>query len=69
MYYGSGKEYSAEFTGAEEDDGVLLSVVLDAKTERSMLVVLDAKTLEEEARAEMGTHVPYGFHGAWVGKY
>ncbi|KAL6308117.1 carotenoid oxygenase [Sparassis latifolia] len=49
-----------------EDEGVVLSVVLDADAQKSMLVILNAKDLKEEARAEMQTHVPMGFHGAWV---
>ena len=36
-----------------EDDGVLLSVVLDGKKEESYLLVLDARTMEEVGRAEM----------------
>ena len=46
-----------------EDDGVLLSVVLDAGTQRSFLLVLDAADLFEVARAELPHHVPFGFHG------
>ncbi len=50
--------------GAEgEDDGVLLSVVLDAAAERSFLLVLDASDLSEVARAEAPHHIPFGFHG------
>ena len=50
--------------GAEgEDDGVLLSVVLDAAAERSFLLVLDARDLSEIARAEAPHHIPFGFHG------
>jgi carotenoid cleavage dioxygenase-like enzyme len=49
--------------GAVEDDGVLLSVVLDARSERSFLLVLDAGSLEELARAEVPHHIPFGFHG------
>jgi beta,beta-carotene 9',10'-dioxygenase len=53
--------------GAEsEDDGVLLSVVLDGRTERSFLLVLDAKSLEELARAEVPHHIPFGFHGQFA---
>jgi carotenoid cleavage dioxygenase-like enzyme len=53
--------------GAEdEDDGVLLSVVLDGRTERSFLLVLDARSLEELARAEVPHHIPFGFHGQFV---
>jgi len=46
-----------------EDDGVVLSVVLDARRERSVLVCLDAATFEERARAPCPHPLPYGFHG------
>ena len=50
--------------GAErEDDGVVLSVVFDAASERSFLLVLDAASFDELARAEAPHHVPFGFHG------
>jgi beta,beta-carotene 9',10'-dioxygenase len=52
--------------GVEEDDGVLLSVVLDAGREISFLLVLDAATLEELARAEVPHAIPFGFHGAFA---
>jgi beta,beta-carotene 9',10'-dioxygenase len=51
--------------GTAEDDGVVLSVVLDASTERSFLLVLDAATFEEVARAEAPHHIPFGFHGQY----
>jgi carotenoid cleavage dioxygenase-like enzyme len=47
----------------DEDDGVLLSVVLDAAAARSYLLVLDARTLDECARALVPHHIPFGFHG------
>jgi beta,beta-carotene 9',10'-dioxygenase len=47
----------------EEDDGVLLSVVLDSERERSSLLVLDARSLEEIASAEAPHHIPHSFHG------
>ena len=47
----------------DEDGGVILSVVLDAAAERSFLLVLDARTMEELARAEAPHHIPFGFHG------
>ncbi|KAK0644688.1 carotenoid oxygenase [Cercophora newfieldiana] len=53
--------------GTEEDDGVLLSVVLDGKNKSSYLVCLDAKTMEELGRADMGFAVGLGFHGVHVG--
>jgi beta,beta-carotene 9',10'-dioxygenase len=48
-----------------EDDGVVLSVVLDAHTERSFLLVLDAQSFEEVARAEAPHTIPFGFHGQY----
>ena len=50
----------------DEDAGVLLSVVLNAETERSFLLVLDAATLEELARAEAPHAIPFGFHGQFA---
>jgi len=52
--------------GTEEDDGVVLTVVLDSTLLKSKLVILDAKTMKEIARAEMKTAFPAGFHGAFV---
>jgi carotenoid cleavage dioxygenase-like enzyme len=49
-----------------EDDGVLLSLVLDGTKERSMLLVLDAGDMTELARAEISRAVPPGFHGNFV---
>ena len=49
--------------GTAEDDGVALSVVLDSASGRSFLLVLDARTWQERARAEAPQHVPFGFHG------
>lgn len=49
--------------GKAEDDGVLLSVVLDGYAETSYLLCLDACTMEEVGRAEMDFAVGFGFHG------
>lgn len=49
--------------GQEEDDGVLLSVVLDGFSEKSYLLCLDAKTMQELGRAEMDFAVGIGLHG------
>ena len=49
-----------------EDEGVLLSVVFNAKNQRSFLLILDAKNLSEVARAEVPQHIPFGFHGQYV---
>lgn len=53
--------------GDAEDDGVLLSVVLDARAARSSLLILDAATLHEHARAHAPHHIPFGFHGQFFG--
>ena len=53
--------------GAEhEDDGVLLSVVLDAAAETSFLLALDAADLSELARARVPHHIPFSFHGQFA---
>jgi carotenoid cleavage dioxygenase-like enzyme len=49
-----------------EDDGAILSVVFDSSAGRSFLLVLDAKTLAEHARAEVPHHVPHSFHGQFM---
>jgi beta,beta-carotene 9',10'-dioxygenase len=49
-----------------EDDGVLLSVVLDAAASGSFLLVLDAADLSELARAQAPHHIPFGFHGQFA---
>jgi carotenoid cleavage dioxygenase-like enzyme len=46
-----------------EGEGVLLSVVLDARRGRSFLLVLDAQSLTEVARAECPHRIPFGLHG------
>jgi carotenoid cleavage dioxygenase-like enzyme len=52
-----------------EDDGVVLSVVLDATSARSFLLVLDATTFVELARAEVPHAIPFGFHGQFLGQF
>ena len=49
--------------GTAEDDGVLLSVVLDSSTGTSFLAVLDAHDLSELARAHAPHRIGFGFHG------
>lgn len=46
-----------------EDDGVLLSIVLDIDKELSFLLVLDAASLAEMARAAAPHAIPFHFHG------
>lgn len=49
-----------------EDEGVVLSVVLDTRRSVSFLLMLDAATFQERMRAELPHHVPFGFHGEFV---
>jgi carotenoid cleavage dioxygenase-like enzyme len=51
-----------------EDQGLLLSLVLDARAKRSFLLILDARDLSEKARAFLPHHVPFGFHGQYFEK-
>ena len=48
-----------------EDDGVVFSVVLDEKKGTSFLLVLDAVSFTETARAEIPHPVLFGYHGAF----
>ncbi|KAI1916466.1 hypothetical protein LOZ61_001123 [Ophidiomyces ophidiicola] len=50
----------------DEDDGVLLSVVLDGTAGKSYLLVLDARTMKEVARASVKGAIGFGFHGTHV---
>ena len=51
-----------------EDDGWLLSLVYDKKSNQSELLILNAQDMlaEPVARILLPQRVPYGFHGAWV---
>jgi carotenoid cleavage dioxygenase-like enzyme len=46
-----------------DEDGIILSVVLDARNENSFLLILDAVSLIEIARASVPEPIIYGFHG------
>lgn len=50
-----------------EDDGVILSSVLDGTTGTSYLLVLDAQSFDEMGRAQVGQHIPFNFHGQFFG--
>ncbi|KIV81620.1 hypothetical protein PV11_03791 [Exophiala sideris] len=51
---------------SEEDGGVLLSVVLDGPKGKSYLLVLDAGTMQEVARAHVDGVIGFGFHGLYL---
>ncbi|MDA1073137.1 MAG: carotenoid oxygenase family protein [Proteobacteria bacterium] len=55
-------------TAQAEDDGYLMTYVFDENTNRTDLVILDAKDLARPALAQvhLPVRVPYGFHGNWV---
>ena len=52
-----------ETEGPHEDSGALLSIVLDAERCSSYLLVLDAETMQEHARARVPHSIPFGVHG------
>ena len=58
--------FVADPEGRHEDDGVILTVVVDAARQASALVVLDAKTMTEIFRAVTPHVVPHAFHGLYV---
>jgi carotenoid cleavage dioxygenase len=51
-----------------EDEGFLLTVVYDASSDSSELVVIDARDFGAApvARVHLPQRVPFGFHGNWV---
>lgn len=62
-----GEPVFVEKPGAHsEDDGILLTIVLDAATETSFLLILNAKDLKEIGRARVPQHIPFGFHGQFI---
>ncbi|PLB54566.1 dioxygenase [Aspergillus steynii IBT 23096] len=58
--------FVADPDGSSEDDGVLLSVVLNGRTGKSYLLCLDAHDLSEVGRADVNGPVAFGFHGQHV---
>ena len=49
----------------DSEELVLLSAVLDSRRGQSFLLVLQAETMEELARAYVPAAVPFGFHGGF----
>ena len=52
-----------------EDDGVVLSILLDIDAERSALLAFDGRSFEECARAIVPHSIPFGFHGWYFEKF
>ena len=53
----------------QEDDGVILSVILNQQANRSCLLVLDAKTFKEVARIPTTKKSPHGIAFSPDGRY
>jgi len=51
---------------ANEDEGVILSVGLDTRKAASFLLILNASSFTELARADAPHHIPFGFHGNYL---
>jgi carotenoid cleavage dioxygenase-like enzyme len=49
-----------------EDECVVMSVVLDSRSSRSFLLLLDGSSFEELGRAEAPHHIPFNFHQQYL---
>lgn len=47
----------------QEDEGVLLSIVFNANTACSALVILDSQSMQQRAEIQLPFHLPFGLHG------
>ena len=65
IYFGE-PVFVARPDAASEDDGVLISVGSYSDSDRSRLVVLDARTMDCVASADVPRAIPLGFHGSFV---
>ncbi|MDR3647184.1 MAG: carotenoid oxygenase family protein [Candidatus Babeliales bacterium] len=61
--YPSEPVFVAAPNAQEEDDGVIMSVVLDGKKQTSFLLILNATSFKEIARVELPHHIPFGLRG------
>ena len=55
--------FVAKPNAKNEDDGILLSVVLNTQHCYSFLLIVDAATMREIARVDLAHHIPYSVHG------
>ncbi len=58
--------FVAKPAGKSEDDGLVLSVVLDGNAGKSFLLALDGITFEEVGRALLPHAIPLEFHGLYI---
>ncbi len=54
--------------GRQKGTGLILSVVLNVAKGNSFLLILDAPSFSEMARAEIPQAVLFGYHGIFVGE-
>ncbi|CAN5155587.1 carotenoid oxygenase family protein [soil metagenome] len=52
----------------EEDDGLVISLILDAADKKSFLLILDAKSFKEVARAYVPHAIPFTVHSKFFAK-
>lgn len=60
--------HASDFSPEAEDDGLLLVVASDLWADAAELLVLDARSLDLLARAEVGDGIPIGFHGKFFSR-
>ena len=56
-------QFIANPCGFREDDGVLVSLVMNAERGTSYVVVLDARTMKQLSKANLPDYVPTTLHG------
>ena len=64
-HYPSEPVFIAQPHGRKEDEGVLMTIVLDAQKGHSYLLLLDAQNLSEIGRAVVEQPILIGYHGAY----
>jgi carotenoid 9,10(9',10')-cleavage dioxygenase 1 len=63
-YRGGEALFLAKAGASEEDDGYLLDLLM--RDEDAVLLILDARTMQEVTRLPLPQRVPYGVHGCWL---
>lgn len=65
---GSEAVFVPDLDGVAEDDGWLLSYVYNVASDKSEVLILDARAVESGpvAQIQLPVRVPHGFHGSWV---
>jgi carotenoid cleavage dioxygenase len=65
---GSEAPFAPRVNAKDEDDGYVVTFVVDANTNQSEVLILDAKNFSAGplARIQLPQRVPVGFHAMWV---